>query len=410
MQKLIDIIVAIFGLGKAAYNNVDLDEARDFHARYIARSIWLLAGLVLIMVGINYAGYKGINIGISLFLSLVVLTIATRPEPLIAAVIAGLASGAIQRPQTMIQEVRTFLKTFFRSLGDVIFWISIFGMFLGTVSCAGNPRAVATIAIALIVIGYGSYRWEMGPVMYKTVIYGYAIFIFLFSLVSLPSHATWMHYAGFDPIGILRTSYEEELLAKIEEEIAKNESEAKIAILKNIKKDLEAKRPLKDWQETFMKTMQKERGENSIPSRVAEKFSSTSLSPSGDKVDAYVPPAPMAMPARVTAAAPGKSFEPNLSGTKWKINYGEGDLLPLDLVQRDNSVEFTVYYKAGGKMVISGNKGADRLYSGTWKLIGHPKGYLEGKFNSLHIDTDAGNGKWVSPIGKESDLSISKLS
>lgn len=396
MRRLIDIIVAIFELGRAAYDNVDFDESRDFHARYIARSIWLLAGLILVMVGINYIGFKEVNIFISLFLCLAVLTIATRPEPLVAAVLAGLTSGVIQRPQTMVKEVRCFLFLFFRSLGDVVFWISIFGMFLGTVSCKGNPGTVAAIAIALVVIGYGSYKWKMGPVLYKRVIYGYAIFIFLFSLINLPSHATWMHYAKFDPISILRASDEEDILAEVEKASAKKESDANIEILREIKKDIKDGKDLKQWQIDFLEEMKRKRDANSIPSRVADTFSSVSLPSFGGKDDEYVPmpaPAPASAPAaQVAEEAPAPAPAPE----KWELCV-KNTCNPITVITlSDSNIELEQIIN-GIKVSFSGS-GTDGNFTGIWEKDGISDAFsLDKKSPALYVGEEQ-SGKNAFPM------------
>jgi hypothetical protein len=50
MNTLFDIVKEVFGLGKDLYNSVNLDELKKQHKRLVARTIWILTIIIILMV------------------------------------------------------------------------------------------------------------------------------------------------------------------------------------------------------------------------------------------------------------------------------------------------------------------------------------------------------------------------
>lgn len=399
MQIIIDVLVALFGLTRAAYNNVDLDRARKFHGFYVAKMIWFSPIFITVMIGLNYFGIKWVNLLIALLLNLIVLTLITRPEALLATIIGSATFGAFSSSNMRIindylrrlDEAKTdeekarlqqgldpaiadalknkdsitflseFRSTFFlilRTLGDIVFWISIFGMFLGTISCRNNPGAVLVIAITLIVIGYGSYRWEMGPTIYKWIIYNYAVLTLIISILSLVPAYTWIHWTGHDLGAFFHSSKMEEKLAEVEQKEKQFEEGKNEAILDGIMEKLDAKKPLSASDKKFMETMREKRESNSLPARISEKFSQMSREKTSEvaTITATLPPAP----------APTASIPPPAPTPKkvWQMCIDENCYTAEEITINDNSMSITMAYP-GGKAFFKGTFANDH-YEGDW--------------------------------------------
>ena len=421
MQFIIDFIVSIFGLGRA----VALGQ-RDNHARYIARTIWVLAALILAMVGLNYFGIKGVNLFIALILNLLVLTIASRPEALVATAVAGATAGigpqlqslfadetpeadaaiaaVVAQSQTMLAELRKFFFLYFRTVGDVIFWISIFALFLGTISCENNPGALLGISIALIVIGYGSYRWDMGPIIYKWIIYNYAIFTLVVSILSLVPADVQIHCTGHDLGAIFHRSEVEKVLMKVESTQAAMDEKIIVDTLNSINEKIEHSKSLSEKEQQFLTAMKEERQKSTLPARIADKLSQISLpklpatteptatpAPTPAPAPTYVPPpaAPATphkvakKPAAVKAPDTILDTKPEPTSTpKFEVKRVDGKNMPhYYLVQSFTKTSTDLVLNCAYGLQFEGKSNGSNTYIGKWKVNNVPMGPFDLSFS-----------------------------
>ncbi|MFA6973662.1 MAG: hypothetical protein WC238_02920 [Parcubacteria group bacterium] len=460
MRGIIDIIVALFGLSKVVYNNVDLDQAKKVHGFYIAKAIWFTPILIATMVGLNYLGFGWVNLLITLMVIMVALTISTRPELWVAAILGSATFGAIPTANvrktseklqeldeleiqleaatseeekvrlgriienlsselaenanltTFVSEFRKFFLLVLRTIGDIIFWISIFGMFLGTVSCRNNPKAVLSIAVILFVIGYGSYRWKMGPVIYKKIIYSYACIFLVVSLLSLVSAPRWIQMTGHDLGAIFHISRTEIALDKIEKTEKDTIDRENERILADIEKKIKDGKEVDAKELRFVQILKIEKQKNSLLNRIGEKFSSIEWPTPAVKQEAPAAapaPTPTTTITNVYVSAPVAATpmpEPesvNLTGNL-RFCYGICSVFAIKRNGTDFSGEGT--YEEGGKIILTIHPGTNNSFRGDYEIIGHPKGYKKGTFDFVTDNNASGEGTWIHNNGARTSLSI----
>ena len=403
MQILIDILVSFFGLSRSTWNAIDWDSLRRLHSRFIARIIWIIGILVVVMIALNYFKHMGINLIISLGLCMATLIIGTWPELIIATALTSTVSGVIRSPQTITDELERIFPIYIRTLGDVIFWTSIFGMFLGTVSCRNNPGAVLLITVALIVIGYGSWRWQMGPTIYKRVIYTYACGCLIFAILSLVPAHTWNHWVGHDLGSAFHVSQAEQALARVEAAQQQTEDEANAKILKSIEAKVATGQTLTQAERTFIAAVKAIREKESLPGVVKAKAGElktkldelkpkpapTTPTAPAPVVIKYVPTAtPAPAPAQTKeASAPqaGANFAHIPASGIWKMSFvWKGEKFEQDFTLNTQGSRLSLV--SGGGTVIEGDL-VTRQGSASYK--GSPNGQINFSFS-----INEGSGEW----------------
>lgn len=400
---MLRLILSFLGLNLAT-----LDQMRRFHARWIATGMLLLLGLIVVGLTFNYFGLKEVNFFISLFLTLAAIILATRPEPLLAAIAGGIVSGVIKEPETIRNEVTRFFKGYMEKVGYALLWISIFALFMGFIPIRENPWAVMTIATALIIIGFASKLWRKDPVIYQKVIYWYACFVFILSLFSLVTGATYIKYFGFNPKTLLEASDTENSVYEAETAVAKAQEKANVKILKAITKKVKAGTELSESEKDFLRTMQIERDNNTLISRGKEKMSEMSSRSFSSGASAYASPAPAPVAMTVVYTpppVPAPIPTVNISGD-WDFNWGDPGTTGFRISQIGNSLSGKSNFHPG-EMILKGSVNGTSA-EGTWELIGHPAGHLKGRFCIASLTDSAGNGTWTHNDGHTTHLIINR--
>jgi len=398
---MLRILLSFLGLNVAT-----LDQLRRFHARWIATGILLLFALIIIGLVFNYCGLKEANFFISLFLTIVSIILATRPEPILIAITGGIASGIVQEPQTMLDEVKRSLKGYMKYTGHVLMWISIFALFMGFIPIRENPMAVLVIATAIMVIGFASKLWFDNPIFYQKVIYTYACFILALSLLSLISGATYIKYLGFNPKTLFEASDTENSVYEAEAAIAKAQEKANVKILKAITKKVKMGTELSESEKDFLRTMQIERDNNTLISRGKEKVSEISSHSSSSGSSAYASPAPAPTVTTVIVTQP-PAPEPtmNISGD-WDFDWSDPGTTEFQISQIGTSLSGKSNFHPG-EMILTGSINGTSG-EGRWELIGHRAGHLQGKFCISSLTDSAGEGTWTHNDGHTTRLIITK--
>jgi hypothetical protein len=375
MRQLLEVIRAIFRLGRSA-NTIGMDTFHNLHRRFVARTIWILVVLLTVMVGLNYYGLMGVNLLISLILCVMTIIVGTWPEPILATLVWSAGSGIVRSPQTITSEIERIAPLYVRTLGDILLWTSIFGLFLGTVPCHNNPGAILLVAVSLIIMGYGSWRWKMGHTIYKRVIYTYACGAFVVAVLSLVPAHIWIHWTGHDLGSTFRVSKTEEALSAVEAVQERTEDEANAKMLQSIEAKVASGQKLTKEEENFLVLAKAVREKESIPSSV--KATASELKAKMTKVIEPKPAAPDPAPApkkaekKVTSApkvevaqqSPPPVAKPAVA--IWNVRYFQnGQLMEqnYELTKVGNVV--TLSAADGTRIVVSSAGDGGSSYAGT---------------------------------------------
>lgn len=231
---MLDIITEIFGLWTPLINR-----GNKIHTRYVGRMVILASILAIIMVVLNqFDATRGINLLVSFLAAVLVVIIATRAEAMAAILAAGFISGVARTPETIPQEIESLFKKYLKTCCEVLLWVSVAALFLGTLSFAGSLGALFLIVAALMVIKLAAYCWGFGFSLYKRVIYLYAIAIFIAGLCLMVSSETWsivsVKYTGCDIPGYFKTSPVDKAKAQIIEEDRRHRERQDLAFLSEV--------------------------------------------------------------------------------------------------------------------------------------------------------------------------------
>lgn len=256
-------------------------------ANRIYRQCWqvirILLGMVLAGFILNIIGIKEANIIFAVFFLLVALVVWSRPVYL--GIITGTAAAltVLQQNQSFPERAKRFLQDYVKILRQALLWGLITFLALGIVSFRENPLAFFGIIVALAIMELIYVEWKIGGRFGRKFVYYAAICILVAFVLSLiPRHA-WKKSIGFDVKGFFSSTESEEALSDLEKEQQSAEEKMKAAILEKIQEKIKKSakkgiRPeLTPLEEEFIREMQKERDENSIPGKISSGIQKISL-------------------------------------------------------------------------------------------------------------------------------------
>jgi hypothetical protein len=124
-------------------------------------------------------------------------------------------------------------------------------------------------------------------------------------------------------------------------------------------------------------------------------------------------PTPIAMPATytqpaqvVTAAPEPPAPKINISGD-WNFDWEDPGQTGFRISQIGTNLSGKSHYRPG-EMILTGSINGTSG-EGTWELIGHPSGHLQGRFYITSLTDSAGEGKWIHNDGHTTRLTMRKI-
>lgn len=256
-------------------------------ANRVYRQCWqvirILLGMVLAGFFLNLIGLKEVNIIFAVFFLLIALAVWSRP--VYFGIITGTAAAlsVLQQNQSLYDKAKGLLGNYAKILRQTLLWGMITFLALGTFSLRENPLAFFGIISVLVLLELIFVEWKIGGKFGRKFVYYAAICILVAFVLSLiPRHA-WKKSIGFDVKGFFSSTESEEALSDLEKEQQSAEEKMKAAILEKIQEKIKKSakkgiRPeLTPLEEEFIREMQKERDENSIPGKISSGVRKISL-------------------------------------------------------------------------------------------------------------------------------------
>lgn len=243
---------------------------------------WLILypGIVLLFLfttglSTNVLGIKEVSLYIEIILLIVAIPLFLVPRTILSFLIAGIASGIIRSPETITGEIKRFFEIYLEIVKNILLYISLVFLFLGTSSFEGKAWTIPAIVLLSAFLILASNVWKIGGKLAKKLIYGYAcLLLAAYILVLVPSTA-WYQIIGFDPVEEYGNSENEALALKIQRAERENEEGGKKEILRGVlEKVRDGKKiselPIKE-QERLNEYLEKIQ-EKSAPSKVKKAW------------------------------------------------------------------------------------------------------------------------------------------
>lgn len=407
------LLRALLGLGQVGVDLYKIARVRFFMI------VGFLYFVILIEWAMKYWGFMIVDIMISYALFAITLIISTRPE-VIAALEAMEAARAARKARGKTIEPRVPDENYFLLYtAYALQWVSIVSLFVTTLPFGwylsfGESFLVTFTGLMFIsVIAWAAFFKWTKKVYYKRIIIIYAVCGLLVCVWMIVPGSMKYSVTGLDYYGLLGTSETAKALAKAQRKINVKIDEAKAAKIKDIGNKLAGNGDNEDLltfeERAIWHEAQKEIRDASLP----EKLSQLEL-PSFVKNDSeYVPPPPAPAPApapaaQVVSAAPTEAPAPkiNISGD-WSFDWQDPGTTGFRISQIGTSLSGKSHYSSG-EMILTGSVHGTSA-EGTWELIGHPAGHLQGRFYITSLTESAGEGKWVHNDGHTTRLIIKKV-
>lgn len=249
-----------------------MSKARIAHKRF---TLLVIISCVFIIIGFlfNILGFKNINYFFALLYILVFAKFWLTPTMLAVVTIFGAVIGNLGKDEIESESAIIFLKYYIAILGHILFYGAYIFLYLATKSFSENPMIFFQILAATMVMEFASISWGYGERLYKKFIKYTIPSMIIICAIGLVPDSIYQRFIGFNPNTIFQETETEKAFRRIDEIERKRVEDANVARIKKISSQIKTGEKLSPDDEDFLRQMEKERDENTLPALLKKLFS-----------------------------------------------------------------------------------------------------------------------------------------